>query len=538
MKVHEAVAKALRDNGVDTLFGVLGDANMLYITDFIREQGGRYLGAVDERGAVLMAQGYARIGNRTGSVAITHGPAVTNALTAIVEAARSRTPLVILTGDTPAVRGHVQHIDLPSLVAPAGAHYQRVHNPNDVFDSVAIAFQHAVANRNPVVLDVPADLLTADVTETRTAFEARSAQAVAPDEDILDRALGVLASARRPLVLAGRGVALGGARAEILALAETIGAPVATTLLARDLFRGDPFDLGVIGGVAHELAVNTLADADCVIAFGASLNQFTTGGGSAFAGKAVIQVDTYPRAFGGSTPVDVAVIGDARSTATSMTELRAADHQPSGFRSQRLANALADHTAAADFTDAGTESTVDVRTAMIRLDELLPAQRVMVTDVGRFVRAPWRYLHVADPRDFTHAASFGSIGLGLATAVGAAAVHPDRTTVAVAGDGGAMMGLIEFSTAVRYRLPLVLVIVNDGAYGAEWTKLREFGADPAHSLIDWPSLEEVGRALGGHAMTVTDLADLDQLTGHLQRGELPLLIDLKVAADVDIGLPA
>jgi thiamine pyrophosphate-dependent acetolactate synthase large subunit-like protein len=193
-----------------------------------------------------------------------------------------------------------------------------------------------------------------------------------------------------------------------------------------------------------------------------------------------------------STPVDVAVIGDARVTAISMIEqLRAADHQPTGFRSQHLASALAGRTAVADFTDAGTRSTVDVRTAMVRLDQLLPVQRVVVTDVGRFAGAPWRYLHVADPLNFTHAASFGSIGLGVATAVGAAAVHPDRVTVAVAGDGGAMMGLIEFSTAVRYRLPLVLIVVNDGAYGAEWTKLRGFGVDPAY---------------------------LDQLTDHLERG--------------------
>jgi acetolactate synthase I/II/III large subunit len=537
VKVHTAVARALRDNGVDTLFGVLGDANLRYITDYIDLAGGRYIGAVDERGAVMMAQGYARVGNRLGVASITHGPAVTNALTSLTEAARSRTPIVVLTGDTPALRGHLQHIDLPGLVAPTGALYQRVHNPSEVFDAVAIAARSALITRRPVLLDVPVDLLSADAEQIGSPARPAPAHTTSPGEDALDRALGVIASARRPLVLAGRGAVLAQARKELLLLADTLGAPVATTLLAHDFFRGEPFNLGVLGTVAQPPAVEILAESDCVIAFGASLNRFTAAEGSAFAGKTVVQIDTDPTAFDSFTAVDAQVLGDARTTATIMTEqLRAADHRPSAFRSDDMARRIADYDPRAGFTDAGGNTELDVRFAMIRLDELLPRDRIVVTDVGRFVGAPWSFLHVQNPLDFAHSAAFGSIGLGTAMGVGAAAAHPDRLTLAVAGDGGAMMGIVEFSTAVRHRLPMVLVVVNDGGYGAEWTKLRELGVDPRHALIAWPDLADVGRALGGYGLMARTLADLALVADHVADAKLPLLVDLRVDAAVDIGL--
>src|SRR6202022_4508692 len=202
-----------------------------------------------------------------------------------------------------------------------------------------------------------------------------------------------------------------------------------------------------------------------------------------------------------------------------------------------LAPRIGGHPPRSGYTDAGSKTELDVRSAMIRLDELLPRDRIVVTDVGRFVGAPWSFLHVQNPLDFAHSAAFGSIGLGTAMGVGAAAAHPDRLTLAVAGDGGAMMGIVEFSTAVRHRLPMVLVVVNDVGYGAEWTKLRELGVDPRHALIAWPDLADVGRALGGYGLTVRTLADLAFVADHVANAKLPLLVDIRVDAAVDIGLP-
>jgi acetolactate synthase-1/2/3 large subunit len=256
----------------------------------------------------------------------------------------------------------------------------------------------------------------------------------------------------------------------------------------------------VLGTVAQPPAVEILAESDCVIAFGAGLNRFTAQG-SAFVGKTVVHVDTDPAVFDTFTAVDAQVLCDARITATIMIEqLRAADHRPSAFRSEDIGRRVADCDPRADYTDAGSTTQLDVRSAMLRLDELLPRDRIVVTHVGRFVGAPWRFVHVQNPLDFAHSAAFGSIGLGTAMAVGAAAAHPDRLTPTVAGDRGAMMGIAEFATAVRHRLPLMLVVVNDGGYG----------------------------------LTVHTLADLEPVSDHVADWQLPLLVDIRVDAALGI----
>ena len=532
-ELHDAVSEVLHANGVERVFGVLGDANMLYVADFI-ESGGRYIGGVDERGAVQMADAYARISARVGVATVTHGPGLTNALTSVVEAVRARTPLVVLTGDTPEVRDYIQHIEIASIVGPTGARYRKVRRAEHVVDEVMLAFAQASALNRPVVLDIPYALLRKEVVVRVGARPQRAV--VQPDADAIDAALGVVASAKRPLVLGGRGAALSGARDDLVAFARAIGAPLGTSLLGRDMFRGEPFDLGVIGTVAHDVAAETVAAADCIVAFGAGLNDHTTASRSVTDGRAIVHVDIDLARIGRHAPVDAAVIGDARLVARVMTDkLRDAGITPSTFCSPALRARLAGRDPGSDFVDASTDNTLDPRTAMIALNRAFPADRLVVTDIGRFVLAPWRYLHVSHPLDFIHTGNFGSIGLGIAAAVGVAAADPSRPTLGIVGDGGAMMGLVEFTTAVRHRLPLVIAVVDDGCYGAEWDRLGEFGADPKHSLIEWPEFAEVARALGGHGLVARRVEDLDAVGEHVRSGRLPLLVDIKTDPAVQIG---
>lgn len=532
--VHVAVADALTTHG-ETLFGVLGDANLQYVADFIGA-GGSYVGAVDERGAVLMAIGYARRLDRVGVVTVTHGPGLTNTLTSVVEAARSRTPIVLLTGQTPPTPDYVQYLDIGAVVTATGARYRRVVNGEIVVDEIGAALRTAQADRGPVVLDIAFELLAQNVTLPRPAKPTPPRQAVQPDPEALDEALGVVVSASRPVILAGRGAALSGARKPLLALAEALGAPVATTLLGRDLFRGDRWDLGVLGTVSHDLAIETVAASDCVIAFGAGLNQFTTSHGWLSNGRALVHVDDDPGRIERYAQVTARVVGDAATTARAMLEqLADAEHRPSGFRSEALAEKLAARDPRRDFTDASTADHIDARTAMIELDAILPEDRVVVSDVGRYVIAPWKYVHVPDPMSFTHTAAFGSIGLGIAVGVGAAVADRSRPTVVIAGDGGAMMGLVEFTTAVRERLPLVVVVVNDECYGAEWAQMQKYGIDPRLSLFSWPSFEAAAQAFGGHGLTARTAGDLKRIPEAIAEGRLPLIVDLRIDPALEIG---
>lgn len=177
--------------------------------------------------------------------------------------------------------------------------------------------------------------------------------------------------------------------------------------------------------------------------------------------------------------------------------------------------------------------TADMRVAADVLDRTLPPDRIVVTDSGRFSRAPWRHLRVNDPRDFVYTTSFGFIGLGISTAIGAAVGRPDRVTVGVVGDGGGMMGLIELSTAVRSAIPVLIVVMNDRSYGSEYSKLFAFGLDPHYPLVDWPDLGEVARELGARGRTEQSCDDVESAVREHLANPVPTLIDVRCDPTID-----
>ncbi|HEX3651012.1 MAG TPA: thiamine pyrophosphate-binding protein, partial [Pseudonocardiaceae bacterium] len=384
MKLYEAVARSLVEAGVDRLFGLMGDANMRYIAAYQELGEGDYVGSTVEAGAVMMADGYARMTGKLGVVTITHGPGMTNGLTALTEAVRARTPLLLITGETPAVRDHLQWLDLRAAASLTGAGYRVLHSPQSALDDLAIAMRLAYANRQPYVLNVPADLLATEVEYSVSPFASMSfaSQAIQPDADKLDAAVGVIMSASRPLVLAGRGALP--ARDDVLRLADVLHAPVATTVMAKGMFSGHPLDLGLFGTESHSLAVKYISQADCVIAIGAGLNRYTAAGGDLLAGKAVVHVDTNLDVLATRHPATVSVQADAgtftRDVCRALGEVGAPNN--SGW-ADRVRAELATFSPVTDFRDRSDENTVDFRTAMIALDEVLPADRAVVTDVGR-----------------------------------------------------------------------------------------------------------------------------------------------------------
>ncbi len=532
MKVHEALARGLADHGADTVFGLIGDANLFLVDSFARQQQGTYVAAVHEAGAVLMATGYARAAGRVGVATVTHGPGLTNTVTALVEGVRGRTPVVLLAGDT-AVHdpANLQNIEQRELVAATGAGFVQVRTPESAVEDLGLAFRRALLERRPVVLNVPADFQWAETPYVAVDRTPPAVGAPALDPGDLDRAVGVIASARRPIVLAGRGAAHPAARASVLRLAERIGAPLATTLKAKDLFRGEPFDLGIFGTVSTPVASETIARSDCVVALGASLNPFTTARGSLLESRALVHCDLDPAQIGRSGTPAAALVGDSAAAADAICRwLDEAGVPPSGFRSPELLQRLAEESPV--HPDRSTDATVDVRTALQQLEDALPASRTLVTDGGRFMYEVWRRMSVREAGHFLPTVHFGSIGMGVGTAIGARYGAPDRPVVLVTGDGGFMLGgLAEFSTAVRLAVDLIVVVLNDGGYGAEHIQFRTRDMDPALSLFPWPDLAGVAEALGGRGMTVRRLADLDALPALLADRDRPVLVDVHLDPD-------
>lgn len=526
------LARSLAAHGVTHLFGVVGDANAYFVDAYARSDGTRYVTAANENGAVLMAIGAAMLTGGVGFCTVTHGPALTNCVTALAEGVRSNTPVVLLCGDTPVTdRENLQNIDQKAVVHASGAGFEQMRSPETALDDLARAVRRAKAERRPIAFNMPANFQWERTDDHDTNWDIPALPRTEVDGDALDNAIGMIAAARRPVVLAGRGAI--DDRDALLRLARRLEAPVATTMRAKNLFRGEDHALGVCGTVSTPAAADALATADCIIAFGASLNFHTTAQGAFTKDKRVIQIVDRAQDAGTAAVADLSILGRPRDVADTFCHwLDEAEIPGSGFTRDLPATGL-DVPPETKLTTP-CDGAVDFLSTLGRLNDLLPAERTLVTDAGRWMVKSYGLLTAPGPRDHVTSASFGSIGLGLATAVGAGVMRPDRPTILFCGDGGFMLGnLTEFHSAVRAGLDLIVVLFNDGSYGAEHIQFREKQLDPAITLFDWPDFVTVARALGGDGLSIQSPGDLDSLPGRLASRDRarPFLIDVHLDPD-------
>jgi acetolactate synthase-1/2/3 large subunit len=530
MKVHQAVAQALSDLGVDTLFGLVGDGNIFMANSFRQLENHRYVSAVNEGGAVLMAGGYAAVSGRVGVASITQ-MAIAHTVPALIETTRGRVPVVVFAADTPVTdKTHLQNIDQGPIVAAAGAGFEFVSSPESAVQDLYNAVRRAHLERRAIVLDFPLQYQWADVEYAAPPRLVLPSAGFAPDDDSLDKALGIIASANRPVVLAGRGALGPGTKEALIRFAERIGAPVATTLRAMNLFRGDPFDLGVAGNLGNPVGMDVVVKSDCIVAFGAGLNVRTTDNGSVVRGKRLVQVDVDPTVFGAWTPVDAAVLGDCAATADAFVRLLdEADVKATGYRSPDVAGRLAAYDPS-DFPRPANDRTVDLRDALLQIESIVDADRSLTVDAGRFMFETLKIVKVQEPSAYVHTTNIGSIGLGTASAIGAGVAAPHRPSLLVVGDGGFMFGgIAEFNSAVRNGIDLIVFVMNDSCYGAELVQFsRHVDLDPDITKFQWPEFAEVARSLGGQGLTVTCLEDFDSVRKAIANRQTPILVDVKI----------
>ena len=525
--VHHSLAQSIVDHGIDTLFGLMGDANLFMVDHFVRECGGSFVPAAYEGSSVLMALAFSQVSGKTGVATVTHGPALTNCVTALVEGARGHIPMVLFAGDTAATHSrNLQNIDQREVVKVTGAGFEQLRSPETAAHDAANAFYRARVERRPIVLNMPADFMWRETKHEKTIFPVFETPSYVPEGPALDEAIGIVASAKRPIVLAGGGALK--ARDQIIRLADRLQAPLATTLKAKGLFGDQPYNMGIFGTLSTDAAYDLIAKSDCVIAFGTSLHSFTTDKGKLMKGKRVVQVNDDGDEIGKNYHPDAALIADAALTADNILYwLDEAEIPPSGFSDELEANALAQHPAR-QAAKAGA-NFVDFVHSLERLDEALPKDRILTTDGGRFMTEVWCRISVPHPSSFLVTANFGSIGLGLQEAIGAGFAAPDIPVVHFTGDGGFMMGGVnEFNTAVRIKQDLIVVVCNDSAYGAEHIQFIDRSMDPGLSEFEWPSFADVATALGGEGIRVQSIDELEIAVDAIQNRSKPLLIELRL----------
>ncbi|MEZ5783206.1 MAG: thiamine pyrophosphate-binding protein [Rhizobiaceae bacterium] len=531
--VHELLAESLVAHGVSHIFGLVGDANLFMVDAFVKSGKGRYVGCAHEASTITAAIGYAQASRKTGVATITHGPGLTNTITALVEGVKGCIPVVVLCGDTPPNDiEHLQHVDQRELIKATGAGFIELRNPSTATQDLARAFRQATVERRPVVLNMRVDLQWEKAPAIAPpVMQVPDIRAAVPEGADFDEALGMIASARRPIVLAGRGATNPEARAAILALARRLEAPVATTLKGSGLFHGEDFNLGVFGTLSTPLTVDVILQSDCVVAFGASLGWLTTATGAYLKGKRVVQVlgDLLPNER--RTEPGIVLVGDPERTALRMIEvLDEAEIPPSGNTDDDLRKRLQDqaeeYAKMPDFAKVAP-GTIDLFPTLRRLESAVPKNRVLVTDLGRFIHSAWKSFHVTAPEKLIYTAHFASIGLGLSEAIGAATATQDQTTVLITGDGGFLMsGLTELSTAIREKLDLVIIVCNDGSYGAEHIQFTRRSMDPTVSLLAPPDFAAVAKAMGADAVRVTDKDQISAAVEAISSRKGPVLIDL------------
>lgn len=582
--VAELVGHALARLGAGHCFGVVGSGNF-EVTNALRGAGVPFTAARHEGGAATMADAFSRMSGTVALVSVHQGCGLTNAATGIGEAAKSRTPVIVLAAEASgAAVGSNFSMDQPGFARSVLAEAHRVHSAASALADVVRAFRTARDERRTVVLNLPLDVQA----QPAPADALRALDTLAPppvpvlpcaDSDAVSALVQLISSAERPVIVAGRGAR--GAGPELRALASASGALLATSAVAKGLFAGDPFDLGISGGFSSPLTAELISEADLIIGAGCALNMWTMRHGRLIGPDTrIAQIDLEVSALGAQRPIDLGVLGDVASTAVAVlgeltrfgadpvpryrtpeiaariaAEGRWADVplDPPDFGGPVRAARAAGRDGASDVGDDAGESSeigddarevsdsgarIDPRVLSRELNALIPAERIISVDSGNFMGYPSAYLDAPDEHGFCFTQAFQSIGLGLPTAVGAALARPDRLPVLGAGDGGFLMGVAELETAVRLGLPLLAVVYNDDAYGAE---IHHFGVSddpgfvtPDLGTVTFPRVDiaSIARGFGAQGVTVRDRNDLAAVREWLASGPSgPLVLDARIASD-------
>ncbi|WP_313814844.1 thiamine pyrophosphate-binding protein [Glutamicibacter sp.] len=523
--VSAAIAHALKPIAPQ-IFGLMGNGNAHFLDAAVRA-GFDYTAVRHESAAVSAADTYFRIANKLAIASTTYGAGYTNTITALAEAAAANTPLLFVTGDAPTTGPRGWDVDQAAI--DAGVRAARYVVNRETPGAIALqAAAHALREQTPVVLAIPYDLAAletpeaslpdfADLRSTPPSPELNSTQ--------LEQISQILSKAQRPHILYGRG-AIDAAEA-VKELAAKLGATTSGTLLARDLLDYD-FDLGITGGFATDRNAEIIAQADVVLALGASLNQFTMRFGELVNGSAtLIQLDLAPAAT--NPRVDYFATADVHTAVKHLIE--SVPGVETGWAAGLDLRELRTRPAG---EERASDGLLDPRRVASELENILPKNRVLVQDGGHFIGWGSKYWSTAGARSLTCVGTaYQSIGLGIASMVGAGPAAGDRTVVLASGDGGFLMGLADLESIVRTVASGVIVIYNDSAYGAEIHQYGSIGLHEDPMLIPTVDFSSIARAMGATGIKVESITDLDQVRDWVDAGAKGIcLVDARISTSV------
>jgi len=548
MSGAKALVEALKRQKVQTIFGIIGGATLpvydvLYETTEIR-----HILARHEQCAAHAADGYARASGRPGVCMATSGPGATNLVTGIANAYMDSSPVIALTGQVNVFsattaymigRDAFQEADIIGITTPITKYNYQVKKASEIPKMVKLAFHIATTGRpGPVLIDLPKDTQT-EVAEMEFggSVEIRGYKPKTEPHPLqVKRAVELLLKAEHPIILAGGGVTASNAFSELLALAELLMAPVATSLMGKSCFpENHPLSLGDAGMHGTRAANKLLIEADVLLAVGTRFSDRTTGKLDDFCPDAkIIHIDIDSAEIGKNVEIDIPIVADAKKTLEAIHKLLT--QQLKKRKSSPWFKRVQEVKAQLKTEVSGGEKDLKPPRVLRELRKILPEDAIVTTEVGQ--NQMWAALHFTTyrPRTFISSGGLGTMGFGFPASLGAKVACPDRTVVDIAGDGSFIMTEQDLACSIMEKIPVTVIVLNNSMLGmvAQWQRLfynRRYSAVKLGSVPDFVKLAE---AYGAQGTRVGSLSEFSKAVRKAIKSEVTTVIDVPISPEENV----
>lgn len=539
----QILMKTLEEEGVETIFGYPGGA-VIDIYDELMKTNIRHVLVRHEQGAVHAADGYARAKATVGVCLVTSGPGATNTVTGIASAYMDSIPLVVITGQVPThLIGNdaFQEVDIVGITRPCTKHNYLVNHVEDLARIIKEAFYIAKSGRpGPVLVDIPKNVANS-VTEYEDPGEIKMKSynpTYNPNKKQLQKVVKLIEKAERPVIFAGGGVVLSKGSEELTRLARKAQMPVTTSLMGLGTFPGnDPLWLGMIGMHGTFRANMSASNCDLLVSIGVRFDDRVTGKTDSFASQAkIVHIDIDPTSIRKNIPVAIPIVGDCRAALEQLNKmLEKSDLKNLDQRRQPWLDQIEEWKSTRPLAYQQTD-IIKPQYVVEKLYEITEGKAIITTEVGQNQMWAAQYYHFESPNHFITSGGLGVMGFGLPAAIGAQVACPDRLVVDIAGDGSIQMNSQELATAVQCRLPVKVVILNNGYLGMvrQWQELFYDKRYACTCMEHAPDFVKLAEAYGAVGLRATKPEEVESVLRQGIQSPETVIMDFAVAKEESV----